>query len=399
MLLIQRACSSVKALEIFTIYLSYMARAYSSWNLYWVHIPGDADEDCFVVARTAREAARFEEENSGFAPGDAIARLIRRIPAALESAGTVRHRERLKSEGKWGKRGYGRHPWPDYARDDEVVLNFFGARTIYRDGRKTTVIGNRHFSPQSFEKVYFGESPRLVRTVTDLLGMVNSLEGSGWLYRGHADAQWKLQASVRREACVPYRGLLSRTEYERLVLTEFARRSAPFVRHKPSSTWEWLALAQHHGVPTRLLDWTENPLVALYFAVEENDGERDGALLIFRHAAPPIDPVSVDPFTIEKIEVYRPPHIGDRLVSQASIFTAEPETVPLTGAGNIELAFVPASAVPQLRLELKRLGVTRSTLFPGLDSIAFEVRSMKFGAGQERDANAVAVEERGTDAV
>lgn len=355
-----------------------MVPRFSSWNLYWVHIPGDADEDCFVVARTPREAARFEQDNSGFGEGAAKARLVRRLPKALENAEVQAHRQRLESAGKWGKRGTRRHPWPDYARDDEAVLNYFGATSHFRLGRKTTVIGKRSFAPERFERVYFGQKAPLIRSVADLLERVNRLEGTGWLFRGHANANWRLQASVERPACLARRGALSRTDYERLLLAEFSRRAAAYVQMRPTSAWEWLALAQHHGVPTRLLDWTENPLVALYFAVEQNDGACDGAVHFFRHADPPVDPSGVDPFAITKIEVYQPAHIGNRITQQASIFTAEPEQYPIDGAGEVDMAFVPGHSAAILRSELRRLGITRSVLFPGLDGVAYEVARMDF---------------------
>jgi hypothetical protein len=350
-----------------------MASKTSKWGLYWIDILGDREENCFVIARNAKEAARFEEDASGFDPGDAKARLVRRIPLSLEERETIRHRNELKAAGKWGKKGTRKHPWPDYAREDEPVLASVGACTIYRDGLETFVIGKKYFSVGNWERRYFKDRPPKIRSVEDLLKRVNKLRGSGWLFRGHADARWRLRALVRRDECTIRRGRLSRTDYEQRLLNEFIRRATPFVVQKPSSTWEWLALAQHHGVPTRLLDWTSNPLTALYFAVEHNDGVRDAAVFVFHHSRPAVDPNQLDPFAIDHVELFQPPHIRDRIVSQSSVFTAEPEAEPLEGAGDIALMFVPGRDSARIREELRRLGVTRSGLFPGLDSIGYEV--------------------------
>jgi hypothetical protein len=351
-----------------------MASKASKWSLYWVDIPGDREENCFVIARTPKEAARFEEGASGFEPGDAKARLVRRLPLRLEAREATRHRNELKLAGKWGKKGSPKHPWPDYARENEPVLAFVGARTIYRDGLETFVIGKKYFSVGNWERRYFRDRPAIIRSVGDLLKRVNRLHGSGWLFRGHADAQWRLRTLVRRDECTIRRGQLSRTDYERRLLNEFMRRATPFLVQRPSSTWEWLALAQHYGVPTRLLDWTSNPLTALYFAVEQNDGVRDAALFVFHHSRPAVQVSEVDPFAIDHVELFQPPHIGDRIVSQSSMFTAEPEVEPLEGAGDLAMLFVPGKHCAAIREELRRLGVTRSALFPGLDSIGFEVR-------------------------
>jgi hypothetical protein len=72
---------------------------------------------------------------------------------------------------------------------------------------------------------------------------------------------------------VPPRSIRSRDTNEKEILRLFKERALRFLDYVPTTDWDWLALGQQYGVPTRLLDRTDTPLVARYFAVEEPSEE------------------------------------------------------------------------------------------------------------------------------
>lgn len=143
----------------------------------------------------------------------------------------------------------------------------------------------------------------LIRSVTDILEILRDHEDGIYVYRGEDSNSYLLRPKLGRNKPHPD---IPWSDAESTLLHDFQRRSIPFLTWQPRSELQWLSLAQHNGLATRLLDWTENPLVALFFALRSQEAENRRVFYALRTD----DFVYIDdtenPFSFGKVVLYHP---------------------------------------------------------------------------------------------
>ncbi|WP_321927867.1 FRG domain-containing protein [Paraburkholderia guartelaensis] len=174
-------------------------------------------------------------------------------------------------------------------------------------------------------------------------------------------------------------------DVEEAMVREFARQAGVYVAQE-QTPWDWLAIAQHHGMATRLLDWTENPLLALWFAVQrEAEKQQPGVVWIFNPTNDDyVDPASsASPFALGRTRVLQPRHSNMRLRVQSGRFTVhhfreqDGRFIPLEKhrryGGQLKKVLIDGSSFMQIRCDLDRCGVNAGTMFPDLGGLAQHV--------------------------
>jgi FRG domain len=231
-------------------------------------------------------------------------------------------------------------------------------------------------------------------------------EESGWgpWFRGQSDASWPLRPSMYRYS--PLKRNIRAVEDE--IRQEFVVRAPSLGPERPQNSWEWYFLMQHSGAPTRLLDWTESALIALFFAVKDKRAKSDAdaavwilepwklnecvadikeviapgaeAGMVAKHANH-YRPWLPDRYSNTKnlkqrlpVAIY-PTHFSRRISSQRSCFTIHGsdfdgfDHIPSQFSKYLRKVIIPANKRHVIETSLSVSGVDELTVFPDLDGL------------------------------
>ncbi len=207
----------------------------------------------------------------------------------------------------------------------------------------------------------------------------NTAKDTSYVFRGVKSSDYKLVPGIGRfETTSKSRFFTIDDEIKMLSL--FKQKAYSFL-DKNLNKLDILAIAQHHGLPTRLLDWTWNPLVALYFAVSDEwkkeEIVKDSVVYVWKKTTKGQLEPTFDPFAITSVKLFLPQYTSKRIIAQSGIFTIHPYPDEEFINKDITKVIIKPVVRREIKRRLKQLGIHQGTMFPDLDGIATYVKWLR----------------------
>lgn len=208
---------------------------------------------------------------------------------------------------------------------------------------------------------------RTICSMADLHSVLREHWAGHFLYRGEDASHFSLRPKIGR---VDQKRLEQGVGLEIGLLQDFKRRAVAHLDSSVSNDWEWLALAQHHGLATRLLDWTEGPLVAAWFATK--DAVRGGDRVLYALDTDKVAHANEarSPFDLDGVALYHPRHITPRISAQQGVFTAHGSPGDAWESDAVQRLVLEHPCAIEIHITVEQYGVDESLVFPDLGGLA-----------------------------
>ncbi|MPR36513.1 FRG domain-containing protein [Salmonirosea aquatica] len=234
-------------------------------------------------------------------------------------------------------------------------------------------------------------------------------------YRGASNINYKLLPTLYRHPTITDSIDLINQENE--ILKRFKQRSLPYITRTTTDDWDFFFLMQHFGVPTRLLDWTENPFVALYFALSgaatDTHGNFTNDVIVWEMVPEHWNTKSLEDISITTVVDPDDPLMSGYVNTKSNITRIRKQSVAVYGNYNsvrivaqkgafvlfgkemiamedvyvrdmyppdcLKKIIIPTTHIGSMMSSLSRIGITDSVIFPDLEGLAKEIkRAFKF---------------------